>query len=560
MAIEAVRQLSNATSKPRAYHIKQVIIHKALSVPSGDTGVETQLHLRPSKERGDRFPSWSEFQLYAFENDAWSEICQGYIAIEFDESSDSLGKSTALSALPHQISETYQRGADRCKFVCRHESLYRFLHTHGLTYGPTFRGLRNIRFNDVGEATATTKLQAWMDGTSVPDIQPHVIHPAALDTIFQTIYPAMSRGGRKSIPTILPTTISFLSLFVGENDAHISGSTTINKTGDVRMHAISKPQGLRNTELSITALHIESSRPLLLAKIEGAAIPGTEAQLSNMPTGKGLFYHMDWRPDLDLLDSGSVSSWCSSTACEPINVSNRMVGEKEQICLAALQKLNNARLVQGFIEDRPHLQRYTKWVDHHLTWTSPKDVTTLSVGWHRPITDESVSPELYAKIERSDPEGKLIVSVARNLMRVMEGEIDPLQLLFEDNLMPDYYEYLHQQSRAFRNSLLYVDALAHKRPNLKFLEIGAGTGGATRGILNLLTHDVATNSVNLRFAEYVFTDVSAQFFEKARHTFGHSQGRVTFATLDIERDPVDQGFIGNKYDVVVASNVGLARR
>lgn len=498
--------------------------------------------------------------MYAFENDAWSEICQGHIAIEFDESSDSLGESTALSALPQQIFETYQRGAERCKFECRHGSFYRFLHIHGHAYGPTFRGLRNIRFNDFGEATATTNLQAWMDGTSDVDIQPHVIHPAALDTVLQTIYPAISRGGRKSIPTVMPTALPFLSLFVEDNHVHISDSTAISKTGDVRMHAISKPQGLRKTELSITALHTKSGQPLLFAKIECAAVPGTEAQLSNRPTGKGLFYHMDWKPDLDLLDSGSVSSWCSSTVCEPVNVSNRMLEEKEQICLAALRKLNNTKFVQGVMEDRPHLQRYRRWVDHHLTWSSPKDVATRSVGWQRPITDESASPELYAKVERSDTEGKLVVKVARNLMKVMEGGLNPLQLLFEDNLMPDYYEYVHQQSRAFRNILLYVDALAHKRPNLKILEIGAGTGGATQGILDLLTHDVATNSVNPRFAEYVFTDVSTQFFEKAKSKFGHSQGRVTFATLDIERDPVDQGFISEKYDVVVASNVGLAHR
>ena len=85
---------------------------------------------------------------------------------------------------------------------------------------------------------------------------------------------------------------------------------------------------------------------------------------------------------------------------------------------------------------------------------------------------------------------------------------------------------------------------------LRVLELGAGTGGVTGALLAELPRERT---------HYVFTDVSASFFEAARERFGEFPG-LKCAMLDIERDPQAQGFAPGSFDVVVASDVLHATR
>lgn len=157
-----------------------------------------------------------------------------------------------------------------------------------------------------------------------------------------------------------------------------------------------------------------------------------------------------------------------------------------------------------------------------------------------------------------DAEGKLIVRVARNLASILQGEVDALDLFFHDNLMNEYYDHVQQTNYAFRKLCLYVDALAHKSPDIKILEIGAGTGGATRDILHTVTHHGAGESGAPRFAEYAFTDISPSFFQKARERFKPYVSRIVFTVLDIQQDPLRQGFKAAKYDLIIAANVSCS--
>ena len=80
---------------------------------------------------------------------------------------------------------------------------------------------------------------------------------------------------------------------------------------------------------------------------------------------------------------------------------------------------------------------------------------------------------------------------------------------------------------------------------LKVLEVGAGTGGTSTFVLPLLPPDRSS---------YVFTDVSPLFIVRAKERFA-AFPFVTYSALDIERDPLQQGFGANEYDIVIAANV-----
>ena len=152
---------------------------------------------------------------------------------------------------------------------------------------------------------------------------------------------------------------------------------------------------------------------------------------------------------------------------------------------------------------------------------------------------------------------KVAMKANKNLLGILRGEIDALDLLFCDGLMADMYGSMCNSSPAFEQLAVYVDALSHKDPNLRFLEIGAGIGGATKEMLQTLSHNalIGSHSRMLPFNEYVFTDISPAFFEKARERFQDNTDRMKFVVLNIEQDPLSQGFNEGDYDIIVASNV-----
>ena len=84
------------------------------------------------------------------------------------------------------------------------------------------------------------------------------------------------------------------------------------------------------------------------------------------------------------------------------------------------------------------------------------------------------------------------------------------------------------------------------------LEVGARTGGTTGAVLGALAGEG-------RY-EYTYTDISAGFFAGAEGRFGGEGASLVYRVLDIERDPVAQGFEAHGYDVVVAANVLHATR
>jgi malonyl CoA-acyl carrier protein transacylase len=147
-----------------------------------------------------------------------------------------------------------------------------------------------------------------------------------------------------------------------------------------------------------------------------------------------------------------------------------------------------------------------------------------------------------------------VSNCGEQLVEVLTGKESPLETLFpggRSDLAAAIYEtspvarYINGIARAG------VAAAAGRRSGRPFriLEIGAGTGGTTAALLPVLGDG----------GSYTFTDIGSLFLSKARDRFSGFPF-VEYAQLDIERDPVDQGFHPATYDVVVAANVLHATR
>ena len=80
---------------------------------------------------------------------------------------------------------------------------------------------------------------------------------------------------------------------------------------------------------------------------------------------------------------------------------------------------------------------------------------------------------------------------------------------------------------------------------IRVLEIGGGTGSTTSHVLSVLPQDRT---------DYTFTDVSPIFLTHVRDRFAGTPW-MQYRQLDIEVDPVSQGFYAHAYDLVIAANV-----
>lgn len=80
------------------------------------------------------------------------------------------------------------------------------------------------------------------------------------------------------------------------------------------------------------------------------------------------------------------------------------------------------------------------------------------------------------------------------------------------------------------------------------LEIGAGTGGTSVGVLDRIAPLAA-------HVTYDYTDISPSLLQQAQDGLPGTYSNVRFKALDIGRDPVAQGFAHGGSDIVIAANV-----
>ena len=263
-----------------------------------------------------------------------------------------------------------------------------------------------------------------------------------------------------------------------------------------------------------------------------------------------------WKADIDLLnplkfqsqilcnkeneDANEISKW--STACDK---SAWIFIDRS---LKSLTAETEERLP-------PHLKGYVKWLrERHMSLADPMfESAKVFDGRSTGTTsdDEEIFLEGYLKEYPFD--GRLVNAIGRSLPAILDGTSLPFSIMLEDNMLMDTYTRsiaFKEGGRMFRD---WFDLKGHKQPDMQILEIGAGSGTITAFILETLG---GTGGRTPRFGSYCFTDAIPGRLEMGNEIFKDWKGRIDFKRLDIEKDPVDQGFKPESFDVIVTSHVG----
>lgn len=435
-------------------------------------------------------------------------------------------------------------------------SWYKALRRVGYNYGPYFRAMDDIRAATTSsDAYCSIEAKNYEDlvSTSVDGQRSYAMHPIMIDHMLQALIVAGHSGEPRRVEKLwLPTMIE--EVFIAREWT----ATSCPSTERLRIQAEARTfsQGLA---LGFSGLDKTSPKELTVWMRGVNFSPVTSLQADSVSKSQYVF-DLIAKPDIDLIDPS-------------ILIKPRSKPGETEIILHQIQELWDvyARDLRHsclqFAGDEnswsvtaaSHLRKHCRWIQQYEPKKCylPKPRTEVGLN-----SAPSQSVELLATLQETPagPVANLLERCHRHAQALFTGEINPLELLYLDHGLQDLYDWM--------NSLwCYQDLfrlISHKHGRyLKILEIGAGTGGLTARALKYLTTADPDASISqtcpqlvFPFGKYVFTDISAAFFQAAKARFAWIPcDLMDYAVLDISRDPCEQGFQPAEYDLIIASNV-----
>ncbi|KAH7318294.1 putative polyketide synthase [Stachybotrys elegans] len=136
--------------------------------------------------------------------------------------------------------------------------------------------------------------------------------------------------------------------------------------------------------------------------------------------------------------------------------------------------------------------------------------------------------------------------VGNQMPRVFRGETTMLEQFRSDEcngILDRYYADGYGLKESAQWIGRAVKQICDRYPYLEILEIGAGTGAATKAIFR---------EIDRSFSSYTYTDVSPAFFENASNVFSRQRDRMNFTVFDVENSPSQQGFTEGSFGLAVA--------
>ncbi|KAK4099533.1 hypothetical protein N658DRAFT_160221 [Parathielavia hyrcaniae] len=556
MGVEAMKQLFQmqnhqegvriASTIMKDVRIARPIILPVESVTDGPGGdIEVQLILSPSK-LSEHSP-WYSVRILSLQPDqTWAEHVSGMIRVELDSSTAAAPKPEAADiflgeehkAPIHDAFEALERIQSLAQEKMDMVTFYDDRRAAGNDWGASFALLTEAY---IGPGVGFSKLNIPDVGQWMPFgyFQPHLIHPTTLDASNHML-PAIFHREITKAPLMPVTTEE--SVFYG----HIS-----SKPGDEMLVAMElKPEGKSVARGNVWAFQhdfatgklmlVSSVRGLLMRAVGEEASPAS----SRRPFDRKHNYQVYWNDDPDFHTNSSFARLVGphvakgSTFLEQLSVT-------EKATAIYLGDVKDMPMIQApETAPLPHLCEFSRWIF---------DAAHASSDVCAAVSDDERAETLH-KSSSSGIEGEMLGRIGRNLAAILTNTVKPLELLVADNLLERFYKE-GPFKPLYMQMVQYMRLLTNKNPEMDVLEIGAGTGSATLPLFEAMGDD-APDLIH----SYTYTDISSGFFETAKDRLDRWDSVIAYKTLDISRDPVEQGFGAGSFDLVVASNVLHATR
>lgn len=534
MAIEAVKLVETpgipAGSFIAGYLLQNVDIMNALVIPSSSAGIESMFLLRPSAERELDHGGWYDFELWTVTIDsAWTQHCKGRVMAQIKNSN----KQYTTLARPEV--NVFLKDSANVKLT-EPEEIYSAMRAMDFHHGPAFQNLERSR---VVDARSVTDLHLSLAATE----SQNVLHPTTLDSIFQACYgcfPPEAKTGSMFIPRSIGNI--FVPAQLGQQDGHQLLALT-------ELSSIGKREAVFSATVSSGSEEVHGCGGMM--EISGFKLQRLQQTAKEHDSTTNTYSKVRWEPDMlhniPATMKDDMRVWLTD---EELDFQTRLREACYHLLRDAFKQLGG-QSDEGW---QWHHKKFVRWMDELIKSADSGELETGSQHWQ---DRDNASKELLIQgVSAENVAGELPAKVGRRLVDIIQGQITPLDLMMEDGLLHQHYEAVLETGwlRCLRTQFRQLmQVYIAKEPGAKVLEIGAGTGSATRYALEALADRDAHGGCLL--GHFDFTDISSGFFEAAKTKFADYEGVMNYARLDIEADPVEQGFSTGTYDLIIAAEV-----
>ncbi|KAF9884738.1 hypothetical protein FE257_001300 [Aspergillus nanangensis] len=494
MVGEAIRQTTGSAD----YSIKNLFMSTALLLEPRNT-MEIITQLRPTKISDNVDSVWYDFTICAYHETTWKKHCIGQVRPGSDKQYDELSL------------DTYSREVQSKRW-------YTALEKRGLEYGSQFRRLEKI----------TASPSEYRAAATISDedsfyVSYYALHPILVDQCLQLLSVAATHGiPRRMTRLCIPLAIESLYIRPGRgtmaldvlcnsDGGNLCGGATLVSEGHV-----------------VLSLH----RGIFFS------IQDPDRGKQRMPITATLH----WDPDVEFLPFD----------CQIPQYRNLVVDGAKLSLTAHLFVIETYHRTKSLDTKADHLHKWLTRIRAEYTAMANHDPELLPESRQAyELSEDERKSKLEQMKETSQTDGlwpayRLFERIHETVEDLLDEKIKPIDLLMQDDGLKSFYEVPSAETR-WGN---YLSLLGHSDPTLRVLEVGGGTGGDTVVALRGLTSPEG----NWLYSKYTFSDISAVFLGDAKERF-KSYGNMEYKTLDISRDPIEQGYQEDSYDLVIASNV-----
>ncbi|KAG5950724.1 Type I Iterative PKS [Claviceps sorghi] len=520
-----IRQIAatpeNKPADKDSFVVRHMILKAALLLrEEGQTEIVTTFRTIRLTNSSDS--NWWQWTIASHNGHLWTKHCSGEVAISSLEPDE----APVAALLPRKI---------------EHRRYYDVLGRAGIQYGPMFRRLRNIRTGTL-EGVSTALLDRYPCG----DEEHYQLHPAIIDGCIQTGPVAATLGSidekhYERVPTKVRRMVVHrvdleIDLRVAASASLIKGSGEVTAT----IQCIGDGKVVFEMEDAILSPLDADANADAGAKLAGAneaektdTVP--KALIEDLKTSR-----FTWAPHIDFLDAHSLVR-----PEIPRHIYTPMLNEMARLCFVITQRRLRFMRESGRLEKAlpKHMNDYSNWIDAQVRKEQDSSMTGLD-----DVAALDRVAVLLNQIKGTPVEACAVAieRVVNNIENIFSGSTDALEMLLAENTLAKLYNATDACDRS-----RFIRYLAHSKPNLRILEVGAGTGATTASLLKNLVLPVG----HPLYSKYTFTDISAGFFAAAKERL-KGYMNLEYRVLDISRDPWEQGFAEDeKYDLIVATNV-----
>ncbi|GAB1215367.1 Polyketide synthase-like protein Preu9 [Aspergillus terreus] len=523
MAVEAASRIHEEFPAPpriKGYSLQDVTIKRSLTIPEDDYGVEILTSMELVDVATAKSPAWASFSISSVdrETDEWAEHCTGLVKVEVAE----------VDLMPgiQDIVDPPRRADAR--------AWYKRFAAIGIGYGPAFQPLSSIRIDpDRHLAVANLSLHTT-SGLIKGGESKYPLHPASLDGAIQLGLIA-AHGGRPGDAVTAYVPVQLSQLYISSD---IPGETcTVVARGERR--------GIRAAYLDLQIL-ASNGNVMLRANNLRCISYSSEAKVLNRSFSSP-YTRLVWKPAIHAMSNHQARALYPPP--------------KENVDKSAKWGITNklAYFVVYSIYERFGRQqdgpRPSGDVGHFFSWIQRKGQYD-----HSPLMEEArqlaSQGRLLEEMQKlvSQAPDVLEVKIAKllhdNMGDVLYERRTGVDIIIAEELLTPLYQSGLLMTGIYPQLYHVLDGIAHYDPNLRVLEIGGGTGGATRIAMQAFN---GPNGIKA-YRDYTFTDVSAGFLSSARESLSEFRD-MNFSVFDAEVDPVEQGYELEAYDLVIACQV-----